>query len=241
MKLGKVARISGQRLYSAKTKAAIPAQPGRTQFDKSMLKPALVIIIFGSMLSHVSTQEKRHAELERRFDLKADILSELIERAKNGDTDFDVDKELSLVNKVFSRYEKSQNIDISEEATKLRNVYDTQTYSRKEVLESLNSSTGATEEESLDDLFRSIIEEVDETSANRKHTGEISIKLEKSQRDTQVENADGIIMDKRILNEEAAKENDSKEYEPSTEIHLIVENPGELSEVAKETKVTKFL
>lgn len=239
VRLKKVGLQLIQRSYSMKSAARVPKKSGRTQFDKSMLKPALVVIIFGSMLSHVSNQQKRHAELERRYGLKMEILNDLIGRAKNGDIDFEVDRELKLVNKLFSRHSDFKDFNLEEEADDARGTYDSQTYSKQDILESLNRSTGTQEPESLDDFLKSIIEEADdnlliERDQNVRKQGQPHHTTLKS-------SSEGIVEDKQILRREAERESELEDYKPSTEVHLIVENPGELYKAAEETKVTKFL
>lgn len=224
------ARTPARRLYAQVS--ALPGETKKSRFDKSMIKPALVVIIFGSMLNHVSNQQKRNAELERRYDLKIHILNELIERAMKGDTDFDLSEELMLVNKLFSRHVSSKYASVGEEAGKLRNFYESQAYSEKEVLDSMNSTTGSKEEESLDELFKGIMEQANDV---------VPIKNKQKQDTKSLHSSEEIVANKDILMNDAKIEMDLLNYKPSTDVHLIVETPGEVSSAAKDTKVTKFL
>lgn len=224
------ARTPARRLYAQVS--ASPAGSKTSRFDKSMIKPALVVIIFGSLLNHVSTQQKRNAELERRYDLKIHILNELIERAMKGDTDFDLSEELMLVNKLFSRHASSKYASLGEEAGKLRDFYEGQAYSKKEVLDSMNSATGSKKEESLDELLKGIMEQA---------TDKVPIKSTQKKDTKSLHTSEEIVANKDILMNDAKIERDLLNYKPSTEVHLIVETPGDVSSAAKDTKVTKFL
>lgn len=224
--LGRAVRqLSICRLYSQ-----IAPRPVKTsRFDRSIIKPLLVVIVFGTMLTHVTNQQRIAGEIERRYFLKIEILKDLIERAREGDTNINVQEELKLVNKLFERTSEARELN-AREAKKLQEISSSQNYSEKEVLQSLNRSPRALEKESLDDLLKSIMDEISDDPKQpipRKTSPE--------------PNSNEVILDRDVLKEEAKYERELSQYKPSTDVHLIVENPGELSSAAEDTKVTKFL
>lgn len=227
--IGPVRTLKGCRLYSQ------PASGGskRRGFDRSMLKPALIVVVFGSMLSHVSNQQKHSAELDRRYELKMNILRKLISRAKEGDISFNVDEELQLVNKLFSRYSKSGNVSFEEEAEKIRKSSDSNKYSEKALLDSLNSSRNPLEEESLEEMFKSIMNEVNDTSRPLQKKSETIVVPSHDENE--------IVLNKKFLEEQAKREVELQNYTPSTDAHTIVDIPGDLSVAAKDTEIKSFL
>lgn len=185
------------------------------------------------MLSHVSNQQKLSAELDRRYELKMNILRKLISRAKEGDISFNVDEELQLVNKLFSRYSKSGNVSFEEEAEKIRKSSDSNKYSEKALLDSLNSSRNPLEEESLEDMFKSIMNEVNDTSRPLLKKSETIVVPPHDENE--------IVLNKKFLEEQAKREVELQNYTPSTDAHTIVDIPGELSVAAKDTEIKSFL
>ncbi|AQZ16437.1 YIR024C [Zygosaccharomyces parabailii] len=224
--LGRVVRpLSVCRVYSQ-----ISPRPTKTsRFDRTIIKPLLVVILFGTMLTHVTNQQRLAGEMERRYFLKIEILKDLIERAREGDTKINVQEELKLVNKLFERTSEARELN-SREAEKLQEISSSQNYSEKEVLQSLNRSPRALEKESLDDLLKSIMDEISDAP-----------KQPIPRKTSPKPNSNEVIVDKDVLKEEAKYERELSQYKPSTDVHLIVENPGELSSAAEDTKVTKFL
>lgn len=226
--IGPVKTLKGCRLYSQPASGS-----SKRGFDRSMLKPALIVVVFGSMLSHVSNQQKLSAELDRRYELKMNILRKLISRAKEGDISFSVDEELQLVNKLFSRYSKSGNVSFEEEAEKIRKSSDSNKYSEKALLDSLNSSRNPLEEESLEDMFKSIMNEVNDTSRPLLKKSETIVVPPHDENE--------IVLNKKFLEEQAKREVELQNYTPSTDAHTIVDIPGELSVAAKDTEIKSFL
>ncbi|CAD6620100.1 CEI_1a_G0027290.mRNA.1.CDS.1 [Saccharomyces cerevisiae] len=72
----------------------------KSRFDKTMIKPLLLVMIFGSILNAVIAEKRNTIDMERKYKLKLDKLKELIRRVhdNNGKVDFDADDELKLVN-----------------------------------------------------------------------------------------------------------------------------------------------
>lgn len=226
---GPIGRMQRFRLYSQSANTGSK----RRGFDRSMLKPAIIVIVFGSMLSHVSNQQKLNAELDRRYELKMTILRKLISRAKEGDISFDADEELQLVNKLFSRHVKSGGANFDEEAERLRKSSNSNKYSEKALLDSLNSPKSPLEEESLEEMFKSLMSEVDDTKTSLQKQPEAVIEPSHEE--------NGIALDKKFLEVEAKREAQLQNYTPSTEVHTIVSNPGELTMAANDTDIKGFL
>ncbi|EDO15716.1 hypothetical protein Kpol_1073p2 [Vanderwaltozyma polyspora DSM 70294] len=126
------------------------------RYDTTLIKPVLVVLFFGSVLSAVTDQQRNVSELKRRYNLKLDILNNLLTRIKaHNDYNFDLAKELFLVDKLFTRSNNWNSIIDKTPST-------TNDYSSKTILDSLNGSTNT--DQSLDDLWNSIINEVNTTT-----------------------------------------------------------------------------
>ncbi|CAR30718.1 hypothetical protein ZYGR_0P00200 [Zygosaccharomyces rouxii] len=223
-------KVAAARFYS-QVSASATSKQANSKFDKSIIKPILVVIVFGTMLSHVMNQQRLAGEMERRYVLKMEILKDLIERARKGEINIDVQEELKLVNKLFERNKEARFLN-DKEAEKLSQISSSQNYSEAEVLQSMNNSTRALEKESLDDLLKSIMDEVsDEPKSSAR----------KSNPKPKQQQSGEFITDRDTLREKAEYERELLQYKPSTDVHLIVENPGELSSAAGDTKVSKFL
>lgn len=218
-------RLRGCRLYSR------PASGGSRSrgFDKAMIKPALIVIVFGSMLSHVSNQQKLNAELDRRYELKMNILRKLISRANEGDTNFDVSTELDLVNKLFDRSSKSSSAGYDAEAGKSRQNADIGRIPEETLLNSLNNRIDPLEEESLERILENLMNEVNDTPAAAQEQPKL------------VDEESDIVKNKKFLEKQAERETRLLDYVPSTDAHTIVDTPGELSVAANETEIKKFL
>ncbi|CAR21828.1 Ina22p [Lachancea thermotolerans CBS 6340] len=243
-------RIS-RRLYSSSFPHASSKNPGNSKFDKTMLKPALVIVLFGSMLTNVMEQQKRNSELERRYGMKLGVLQDLIDKVKHGeDSSIDIDKELALVNKLFERFEISKYVELEEEASKVRKLNDqADVISQNEIAARLNGKKPVDDETSLRELFRDIMKDIDDIPVARNE--------ESKQHDSKVVSSDQnkaiyqvemktvpeseIQTNERVLTEEAKNEKQRLKFRPATDSHVIVENPGEYSTAAEDHKVSKFL
>lgn len=231
--------ISCVRLYSQNLSAQ---RPKKSRFDKSMIKPAIVLIVFGSMLTNVMEQQKKNSELERRYSLKLKILRDLIDRVKKeNDTSFDPEEELRLVNKIFDRYETSKFVKLEEEATKARELTQRKDYSRKDIIDSLNFKSDQEEEESLQALFNDIMKDIEETGQPLKGEEKQEGKNSNSSSPQQPSPKEEIVTDRKVLAQEAEKEKERLQYKLNTKSHVIVENPGEYASAAEENKVSKFL
>ncbi|GAV54286.1 hypothetical protein ZYGR_0AL00180 [Zygosaccharomyces rouxii] len=226
-------KVTAARFYSQTPSGAVGTSSKQTnsKFDKSIIKPILVVVMFGTMLSHVMNQQRLAGEMERRYLLKMEILKDLIEKAKRGEGNINVKEELKLVNKLFERTKEARFLD-EKEAEKLSQISSSQNYSEAEVLRSMNNSTRALEKESLDDILKNIMDEMSDEPKSSAF---------KSNSEPKQQQSGELITDKDTLKEKAEYERELLQYKPSTDVHLIVQNPGELSSAAEDTKVRKFL
>ncbi|SCU78531.1 LAMI_0A04940g1_1 [Lachancea mirantina] len=223
----------GQIRRFASGSSAIKQPVQKSRFDKTMLKPAIAILLFGSVLTSVMDQQKKNAELERRYKLKIGILEDLIERAHQDKTiSFDVKEELRLVNKLFDRFERfGQGLDQGNDTALISTVTESQNFPRDEVIQNLNSGpSNAIKDESLQDLFASIMKDVnmEDTTPAEKQPRQSDIKQD-------------IVTDQQALAFEAEQEKKSIKYKAPTDVHVIVEQPGEYSTAAADHQVSKFL
>lgn len=149
-----------KRLYSA----SHGSQQKKAKFDKSVLRPAFLIVIFGSLLTNVADIQRKTNEIERKYEVRIHKLQELIERIKNNERGIDIDQELKLVNLLF--YERDAT-----EAAKLVD-HSKERYGEKHVLASMNELSEKREKlrqknQSLDDIWRDIVEEIKDESTNK--------------------------------------------------------------------------
>ncbi|SCV02348.1 LANO_0F17062g1_1 [Lachancea nothofagi CBS 11611] len=240
-----------KRMFSSRTPQAFNSPKTRnSKFDKSMLKPALVVVLFGSMLTSVMEQQKKNAELERRYAMKIGILKDLITKIQNDESaSIDVDHELALVNKLFKRFERSKYVSLEEEAIKIREYNaKADSLSQQEVMKRLNGQKPTDDDASLRDLFRDIMKDMDDESSLQQYQ-KISSQadhdkappkkavpaLPNGTTESEIQTND------ELLTKEAQNEKERLKYRPSTEYHVIVETPGEYSSSAEDMKVSKFL
>lgn len=204
-------------LYSAKSirfyaqTAGAVKGPQRTTFDRSMIRPFVWVIVFGSLVTHVIDQRQAYADMEKRYKLKTEILERLVERARSGDTEVTyamVEEELELVNKMFVR-DKSLGMKEVEAVLAQMNI----AVPQQQVADDT--------EESLEDIWQKIVED-----AQRDIVKKEVPKVE----EPEVAAFNDIVMDKDALKKLRETERDeAEEFTQSTDQHLIVENPGDLS------------
>lgn len=204
----------------------------KSRFDKSAIKPLISLLIFGSVLTSVSAQQQRHADIVRRYEMKIKILQDLIDRSKQGDFNYNAEKELELVNKLFARHELGNSVDLEREAKMIRERAAKEIIDRERVIKGMNSQI---EEESLEDIFQDIMKDIDQPNSS------IAAPTKKLDSDSMKKGSDDIIVDKEWLDYERQREQKRLAFKPSTEKHVIVENPGEYNIAAEETKVKRFL
>ncbi|SCW00854.1 LAFE_0C13476g1_1 [Lachancea fermentati] len=233
-------RFLNRNVRTYATKIA-PNAPQKSKFDKSMVKPAVVVILFGSVLTNLMEEQKSMSEMERRYHLKIDILKDMINKVKvEGDSSIDIAEELKLVNKSFERFENSKLTDLEREAQRVRERADKNSYSKNSVINSLNSRL---EDESLEDLFKEIMQDIDREGDILEPTmpSQSHVKQTKQSNAEDIVAKGDIVTNAKRLALEAEKEKRSLSFKPSTDAHVIVENPGDYSTAAEEQKVSKFL
>ncbi|CEP62190.1 Ina22p LALA0_S04e09868g [Lachancea lanzarotensis] len=236
------------RGYSSQKGGDNVATGKKARFDKSMLKPALVVVLFGSMLTSVMEQQKKNAELERRYSMKLGILRDLTSKIRNNEI-VDVDQELALVNKLFERFERSKHILLEEEAAKIREHNEMAgDLSHQDMISRLNGQKNSDQDDaSLRDLFRDIMKDIDDDStlnsqAPNKTKGEGEDSPNNVTETPVLSSGDSRIQtDAEVLTREALHEKERLKYKPATDSHVIVEKPGDYSTSAEDHKVSKFL
>ncbi|CAL9730636.1 inner membrane assembly complex subunit 22 [Monosporozyma unispora] len=186
--------------------------------DYSLLKLGAWIVIFGSMLTNVIDKKQQYEEMEEKYKLKIQILNSVIARLKNGE-DVDVKDELRLVNQTFERrkiprYQSPLKLAKNKKSNDMTDIVPVQ-------------------EESLEDIWKDILKDALETIPTTKSTvSSLNVSDVKS---------DDIVRDKNSLLATSKQEQDELRYFTPTNQHVIVTKPGEVTEVAKDTKMTKYL
>ncbi|KAG0672646.1 hypothetical protein C6P45_000077 [Maudiozyma exigua] len=192
----------------------------RATFDRSMIRPFIWVVVFGSLVTHVIDRRQAYNDMEKRYALKITILNDLLAKVESGDRNIseeNIDKELELVNKMFV---KDKSLGMKEVEHVL---------SQMQITVPKQEAYDFDEEESLEDIWKSIVEDstTDKPLEKCKKIVEPVIKAT----DT---SADGIVLDKETLQRLRAEEKyEAKDFNQSTDQHLIVENPGDLSSSAK--------
>ena len=105
-------RSLGRMKITARTVTSASAGLKRkSRFDKTMIKPLLLVMVFGSILNAVIAEKRSTHDMERKYNLKVDKLKELIQRVhdNNGKVDFNADDEMKLVNLCLGIVGKNTN------------------------------------------------------------------------------------------------------------------------------------
>lgn len=210
-------QVLSQRFYAApKTESATGATPSdkekKSRFDKSVLKPLGLLVVFGSILTNVMEERRKFNNMERRYELKINKLEELLERCKKGERDVDIDNELKIIEAMFA---VSENQNIAGLIAKRKQEYDSD-------IKQVESK----ENESLQSLWADIMKSVDDIPEDSKKNKSTTMDL---------------VTDPDILEKRKAEEDLVRKTAPSYMTHTIVETPGEVSEAAKDTSIKKFL
>lgn len=92
--------LSPMRLTVRTVASASAGAKAKSRYDKTIIKPILLVMVFGSILNSVIVEKRKAQDMERKYHLKANKLKELIQKVNdnNGKVDFDADDELRLVN-----------------------------------------------------------------------------------------------------------------------------------------------
>lgn len=202
------------------------SQPTKARFDRTLVKPSIVLIVFGSVLINFMDQQKKTTELERRYSLKINILKDLVHRVKeNNEVDIDIKEELKLVNKLFNRTTIGEQPILDEDTAKIRILTEQEQLSESYVRDSLNHKYN---EDSLEILFKNIMNDLNKEPNECKND-----QLYISEKE--------IVTNKIVLAAEVEQEKKNCTYKPETSQHIIVDNPGDYTASAEETTIPKFL
>ncbi|SCU99505.1 LADA_0H20186g1_1 [Lachancea dasiensis] len=213
-----------------------------SKFDKSMLKPALVVVLFGSMLTNVMEQERKNEEMENRYALKIQILRDMICRVEKNEK-VDPDQELMLVNKLFQRFLKSEFVGLEEDASRVRDSVKP----KENTIKRLNGMKASDDDmTSLRDLYEDIMKDVNNEELSLPAETVAAPKLPEmvpqiTNSSSEPSSDSTILTDKAALAKEAEAEKERLKYKPETGTHVIVENAGDYSGSADDMKVSKFL
>ncbi|CCK73098.1 Ina22p KNAG_0M02450 [Huiozyma naganishii CBS 8797] len=194
-------------------------KPPASKVDRSLLKTVVWVVIFGSILTHVVDKEKQVEDMERRYNLKIQILENLISRAKTGES-VNTTEELKLVNKLFV---KDKSLSVEEVKGELE----------RSKLPQDDHSAEVQNEESLEDIWNDILRDI---NSEPRETSK-----KQSNKTRQPTTQPDIIKDRALLAEIAQKEEEYVSYSPTFDKHTIVEDPGSFAKAAKDTNVNKFL
>ncbi|CCH45161.1 hypothetical protein BN7_4740 [Wickerhamomyces ciferrii] len=197
------------------------------KFDKSMLYPTMLVVLLGSQIMNVMNIQTSCEDMERRYDLKISKIDELIERISKGEK-IDVQKEMELVNKSFER--KANKINLRSTSDKIGRQFGKTNTNTKDLEfdDDLKIDDELTDEQ-LNKLFSfdsdptKIHEKV--THSNSNNNSKDSIKT----------------LTDEELKQQIQNEKDLLNYKLSPDRHVLVENPGDYVEAAKDTKVSGFL
>lgn len=220
LRMPRITRNSIRLQHTATSKNVSETSTPRATFDRSMIRPFIWVVVFGSLITHVIDRRQAYHDMEKRYALKITILNDLLAKVEAGDkniTQESIDKELELVNKMFV---KDKSLGMKEVEHVL---------SQMQITVPKRESYNYDEEESLEDIWKSIVEDATSDKPLEKPAKiaeQVNTPIEAS--------SDGIVMDRETLKRLRAEEKDEdKDFDQSTDQHLIVENPGDLSGSAK--------
>lgn len=219
----RIVRITRNQIrlqHTAASTGVSESHTPRVTFDRSMIRPFVWVVVFGSLVTHLIDRRQAYNDLEKRYALKITILNDLLAKVESGDKSIaeeNIDKELELVNKMFV---KDKSLGMKEVERIL---------SQMQITVPQQESYDFDEEESLEDIWKSIVEDAttDKYLEKSKTITNQVIKTTKT-------SSDGIVVDKETLKRLRAEEkDDERNFNQSIDQHLIVENPGDLSGSAK--------
>ncbi|CAG59186.1 uncharacterized protein GVI51_F06369 [Nakaseomyces glabratus] len=190
----------------------------KSRFDKSVVKPLLVLVVFGSVLTNVMEERRKYSDMERRYQLKINKLEELIERANVGEKNLDIAAELKIIDALFKVSQNQRYTGIIGN-TKHHNGPSTPLKSKQD------------NEESLEDIWQELVSSLEEDE----------LKLKREQELNKAKLSNELVTDKQLLKEQKKKEELEKNLVPSHATHTIVSTPGEVSEAAKDTSLKRFV
>ncbi|AGO13432.1 AaceriACL094Wp [[Ashbya] aceris (nom. inval.)] len=120
----------------------ITAPSKRRLYDNRYVLPMVLLVLVGSIAANRVDTKRRISDMQQPYYAKLRILEQLLERARAGDTSFDMASELDIVNRVLERHRERSG------RTEKR-------------VETYTDEKHAVQEESLDDLLNSIMRDLD--------------------------------------------------------------------------------
>ncbi|CAI4064991.1 Ina22p SKDI_09G1880 [Saccharomyces kudriavzevii IFO 1802] len=138
LKNGLMRSFSRMKMAARTVTSASTSVKSKSRYDKTMNKPLLLVMVFGSILNAGIVEKRKTNDMERKYHLKVDKLKELIQRVhdNNGKVDFNADDELKLVNLCLGIVNRNQP-----------------------TMEEDKNDIMIPKEESLEEIWQSIIEE----------------------------------------------------------------------------------
>ncbi|CAI4064972.1 hypothetical protein SKDZ_09G1860 [Saccharomyces kudriavzevii ZP591] len=138
LKNGLMRSFSRMKMAARTVTSASTSVKSKSRYDKTMNKPLLLVMVFGSILNAGIVEKRKTNDMERKYHLKVDKLKELIQRVhdNNGKVDFNADDELKLVNLCLEIVNRNQP-----------------------TMEEDKNDIMIPKEESLEEIWQSIIEE----------------------------------------------------------------------------------
>ena len=210
-----VFRAPGARFYAQGAPRA-QVKPA-TGLDRSMVRPLVWVIVFGSLVTHVLGRRQEFADMEKRYALKTEILEGLLARARQGDaqvTEQLVERELALVNRMF----------VSDKSLGAREVE--AALAKVGVAPRGQPALPDDSKASLEEVWKGILEDA-QAEVEQVDVQEVEAPVD-------VSSHDDIVLDRAALRRlREAEQDEGKDFAQSTDQHLIVENPGDLSSSAR--------
>lgn len=200
------------------------------QFDKSILYPTLLVVLLGSQIMKVMDAQASVDDLERRYNLKMDKIEELKTRIEQGEK-FDLEKEMSLVNKLFERSNKEKQY-LKSTSDKFGNKFGNQFGVKQRSHENLKDS----------DLFKDLDDDLTDEKLN-KLLGLDPIPMEKNNKSQSniPESSTLKPLSKDELQQQMENEKELLKFRLDPNTHVVMQQPGDYVSAAKDTKVSGFL
>lgn len=183
-------------------------------FDKSMIYPGILLILFGSQVINVMNRQKYINELDRVYKIKINKIHEIAERLEHGEKGVNVEDEMKLVNMMFERQMNSTKMKLSKE-------YEVE-HKIEEIYTDLNK------ELNQEDFIKML-------GLNDEPIKKKEIKI------LHVPGKESVITDHEEIKDQITKQKELTKFVVKPETHIIVEKPGDYIESAKDTKLSKFL
>lgn len=198
--------VSGVRLLhsgEAHVLKSVQKEVPKKKRDPMLLQLGFWLIVFSSAVSNVIDKKRQHNEMERRKGVKLEILRDIKERLQKGEK-VNIENELKIVNNM-----ELQPLTLKPRLEQKQDIPD----------------------QSLEDIWKDILSEVDNTN----HNTSLQDKSSSSEEDGK------ILTDMAVLQERAAEEQEYLNYRLPTDSDPVVDKPGWMTEKAKDKELDKFL